>query len=102
MDNLQGLFNHQSVRLAGTDFTVRILLNGQTYFTHPNGSVYRESLISEDQDTGIRFLSAWNNDKPLYHANGNPYSYIVLGNRIVDITSNFPAFGSLPAKNLNT
>lgn len=96
MRELQVLADRCQVELAGTKFTTRILLNGRVYFKHPNNKVYMETR-SAGVDTGLRYLSSWNSDSILFHE-GNPYSYIVLGDRIADITDSFDRFNHAPLR----
>lgn len=98
MNELQGLIHCQSVTLAGIEFKVRILLNGKVYFTHPNGQVYMETPLPATIDTGVRYLSSWNSPDVLFHRGNLPYSYIVLGTKISDITEEFTLFGAVPTR----
>lgn len=97
MEEFQALIHHHIIRLADTEFMVRILLNGTVYFEHPSGGVYQETALAGVPDTGVRYLSEWNNNNVFFHEGGNPYSYIVLGTKITDITKNFTLFGKVPS-----
>ena len=100
MKEPQILTSGGKILLAGTEFIVRILLNGRVYFTHPNGKVYQETSLRGTLDTGVRYLTSWNNQNVLYHHSQSPYVYIVLGKHIIDITKSFAAFGQISTQSI--